>query len=223
MEEQQAAAFYDMDGTLVSTNLVHSFLFVARNEPSLPRSLFKSAVGVAKIPAFAAVDQVSRFKFNEMLYAGYAGIFKDRLLEFAEEHFEQVLKPNIFPGTYELVDNARKKGLRQVIISGSLDIMVRPLARHLGIEDIITNRLEFEDEVATGQLIKPIVAGAHKARIIQQYAQDHSIDLLESYGFSDSFSDYSMLSVVGRPAVVNPDRKLRRSAEELNWPILDLR
>lgn len=219
----QAAAFYDMDGTLVSTNLVHSYLFVAKNEPSVQRSIVKSAVGLAKIPAFAAVDSWSRFKFNEMLYAGYEGAFKDRLLEFADEHFEEVLKPNIFPGTYELVESAKKKGLKQVIISGSLDMMVAPLARHLGIDDIITNRLEFEDEVATGRLIKPIVAGAHKSRIIQQYAQDHDIDLLQSYGFSDSFSDYSMLSVVGRPAAVNPDRKLRRSAQELDWPILDLR
>lgn len=220
---KSAAAFYDMDGTLVSTNLVHSFLFFARNEPSIPRSVLKSAAGVAKIPAFVAVDAVSRFKFNEMLFAGYAGTFRDRLLEFSEEHFEQVLKPNIFPGTYELVENARRKGLRQVIISGSLDFMVTPLARHLGIDDIITNQLVFEDDVATGELVKPIVAGAHKARIIQQYAEAHDIDLLASYGFSDSISDYSMLSVVGRPAAVNPDRKLRRSAEELRWPILDLR
>lgn len=220
---KQAAAFYDMDGTLVSTNLVHSFMFVAKNEPSVQASVIKSALALAKIPAFAAVDQFSRIKFNEMLFAGYGGAYKDRLLEFAEEHFEQVLEPNIFPGTYELIDNARRKGLRQVIISGSLDIMVRPLAKHLGIDDIITNRLEFEDEVATGRLIKPIVAGAHKARIIQQYAQTHDVDLLESYGFSDSFSDYSMLSVVGRPAAVNPDGRLRRAARELDWPILDLR
>lgn len=223
MGEMQAAAFYDMDGTLVSTNLVHSFLFVAKNEPSVPRSLVKSAVAMAKVPAFAAVDTISRQKFNEMLFSGYGGAFKDRLLEFADEHFEQVLQPNIFPGAYELVESARQKGLKQVIISGSLDFMVAPLARHLGIDDMITNRLEFEDEVATGRLMKPIVAGAAKSRIIQQYAKDNSIDLLESYGFSDSFSDYSMLSVVGRPAAVNPDRRLRRSAQELDWPILDLR
>ena len=223
MGTKRAAAFYDMDGTLVSTNLVHSFLFVARNEPTVSRSLIKSATGFAKIPAFAAVDRFSRFKFNEMLFAGYAGVYKDRLLEFAEEHFDKVLQPNIFPGTYELVANAKRKGLRQVIVSGSLDFMVTPLARHLGIDDIITNQLEFEDGVATGRLMKPIVAGAHKARIIQKYAEEHQIDLLQSYGFSDSYSDYSMLAVVGWPAAVNPDRKLRRSANELDWPILDLR
>ncbi|MEL6186062.1 MAG: HAD-IB family hydrolase, partial [Myxococcota bacterium] len=65
--------------------------------------------------------------------------------------------------------------------------------------------------------------GAVKARLIQEYARSFDVDLLESYAFSDSFSDYSMLAVVGRPAAVNPDRKLRRAAAELEWPILDVR
>jgi HAD superfamily hydrolase (TIGR01490 family) len=223
MEKRLAAAFYDMDGTLVSTNLVHSFLFMASNEPSIPGSLLKTAKGIAKIPLFAAVDQFSRLAFNELLFAGYKGAFEDRLHEFAEEHFDKVLKPNIFPGSEDLVKNAKKRGLRQVIVSGSLDFMVAPLARHLGIDDMITNRLEFRDGIATGKLMKPIVVGANKARFIQEYAQKWNIDLLESYGFSDSYSDYAMLAVVGRPAVVNPDTKLRRSAEEHNWPILDVR
>ena len=220
---QRAAAFYDMDGTLVSTNLVHSYLFMSMNDVSIPRSLAKTAFGIAKIPAFMAVDQVSRMAFNEMLFAGFEGMFEDRLLEFAEDHFEKVLRPNIFPGAKELVDSGQKKGLRQVIVSGSVDFMVAPLARHLEIDDIITNRLELRNGVATGKLVKPVVAGANKARFIQEYAKKHDLDLLESYGFSDSYSDYSMLAVVGRPAAVNPDRRLRRAAAEHRWPILDVR
>lgn len=220
---QTRAAFYDMDGTIVSTNLVHSYMFLARNEATLSRSVFETVRAMAKLPAFFVADQMSRALFNEMLYAGYAGSFEDRLMELAEEHFQDVLKPNIFPGIYELVDNAKKKGLRQVIVSGSLDLLVAPLARHLEIDDVISNRLEFKDRVATGKLVKPIVAGAVKARLIQEYARAFDVDLLESYAFSDSFSDYSMLAVVGRPAAVNPDRRLRRAATELEWPILDVR
>jgi HAD superfamily hydrolase (TIGR01490 family) len=198
-------------------------MFTAANEPSIARTIVKTAAGLAKIPAFFAVDQISRVAFNKMLFAGYKGEYIDRLIEFAEEHFDKVLKPNIFPGAYELIETGRKKGLRQVIVSGSLDIMVAPLARHLGIDDMITNKLEIKNAVATGELVRPILAGATKARFIQEYAQRHDIDLLESYGFSDSFSDYPMLAVVGRPAAVNPDWKLRRSAREFNWPILDIR
>lgn len=217
------AAFYDMDGTLVSTNLVHSYVFLARNGVSVSRSVLDTVKAVSKLPAFLVADRLSRAYFNELLYAGYAGTFQDRLLELAEEHFEEVLKPNIFPGVFELVESAKKEGLRQVIVSGSLDVLVAPLARYLGIDDVITNRLELKDGVATGRLMKPVVAGAVKARIIQEYARAFDVDLLESYAYSDSYSDYAMLAVVGRPAAVNPDRRLFRAAREQEWPVLDIR
>jgi HAD superfamily hydrolase (TIGR01490 family) len=223
MGTKLAAAFYDMDGTLVSTNLVHSYLFTTWNSSTIAATVMRTAEALAKTPAFFAVDQLSRVSFNKMLFAGYKGEYLDRLLEFAEEHFEKVLKPNIFPGAYELIETGKKKGLRQVIVSGSLDFMVAPLARHLGVDDTICNRLEFRKGVATGELIRPILAGANKARFLQEYARTWGIDLLESYGFSDSYSDYPMLAVVGRPAAVNPDWRLRRSAREFNWPILDIR
>ncbi|MBI4820746.1 MAG: HAD-IB family hydrolase [Deltaproteobacteria bacterium] len=218
----RAAAFYDMDGTLVRTNLVHSYLFNAWNSPSIARTVLRTAGGIARIPAFLAVDKLDRVAFNEMLYALYDGEYEDRLLELAEDHFEEVLKPNIYPGAYELIEKAKGKGLHQVIISGSLDFVVAPLVRHLGLDDLITNKLEFRRGVATGRIVPPIVAGASKARIIQEYARRAGIDILESYGFSDSYSDYPMLAVLGRPAAVHPDRELRRAARTFDWPILDL-
>lgn len=216
------AAFYDLDGTLVRTNLVHSYLFTAWNEPSLARTVFKTLGGIARIPAFYAVDQLDRRAFNEMLFALYEGAYQDRLLEFAEEHFEKVLKPNIYPGAYGLIEASRKKGLRQVLISGNLDFMVAPLAKHFELDDLITNKLEFKKGIATGKLVPPVLVGANKARFLQEYARDHGIDLLESYGFSDSYSDYPMLAVLGRPAAVNPDRRLRLAARSFDWPVLDL-
>lgn len=221
--EKSQAAFYDMDGTLVRTNIVHSYMFLTRNEVTISRSIAKTIEGFAKLPSFLVADRLSRAFFNELLYAGYKGMYEDRLLELAEEHFEEVLRPNIYPGVYQLVENVRKIGLRQVIVSGSLDVFVAPLARHLGMDDFVCNRLELKDGVATGNLEKPIVAGAVKARLLQEYAQAFDIDLLQSYAYSDSFSDYSMLAVVGRPAAVNPDRRLRRAAQELEWPVLDVR
>ena len=217
------AAFFDMDGTIVRTNLVHSFLFMTLNQPSLPTSFKKTVEGIAKLPAFFLADRVSRTMFNEQLYAGYAGIYQDRLLSLAGEHFEEILRPNIFQGAYRLVQRAKEKGLRLVVVSGSLDIFVEPLARHLGFDEVIANRLEMRDGVATGRLVKPVVAAAAKSRLIHDYARALNIDLIESYAYSDSYSDYPMLAMVGKPAAVNPDRALRRAARELEWPILDFK
>jgi hypothetical protein len=65
-----AAAFYDLDGTLVKTNLVHALLFQARNQQGILRSVAKSALTLASIPLFIAIDTYSRNVFQEFFFIG---------------------------------------------------------------------------------------------------------------------------------------------------------
>ena len=108
-------------------------------------------------------------------------------------------------------------------MTGALDLTVEPLARHLGIDEWVTNRLEYSDGYATGRLKPPIIASATKAQWIRDYAEREGMSLSDCYGYTDSMSDLPMLSVVGHPAAVNPDMRLRNTALQHNWPILDLR
>ena len=100
---------------------------------------------------------------------------------------------------------------------------MRPLARFLGADDLIANSLQFVEGFATGKVIPPIVEGANKANRIRDYCVAHGMRLDRSHAYSDSLSDYPMLSVVGRPTAVNPDPRLRSHARAYEWPILDLR
>lgn len=221
-EPARAAAFYDVDGTLIKTNIVHAFAWYARHQPTLTGSLVKSAKTALAIPLFLVADKLSRKAFNQLFYGYYAGEPEDRLVVLAEELFEDVIKPSIYPRARDLIAESRRAGCRQVLISGGLEFTVRPLARYLGVDDFIANKLEFENGYATGHLGKPFVAGATKAAIMRDYAQRHGIDLGASYGYSDSYSDYPMLAVVGHPTAVNPDWRLRATARSYDWPVLDL-
>ena len=218
-----AAAFYDLEGTLVSTNLVHTLGFYAKNQQGLFRTFKKSASTLLSIPIFAVTDQYSRKVFNDLFFKRYKGESEDRLRFFAEELFEDVLKPAIFPGAFELIEKSRSLGLRQVVITGALDLSVGPLMKHLGIEDYVTNRLEFVNGVATGRLLPPVVAAATKASWIRTFAEREGLSLSDSYAYTDSMSDLPMLSVVGHPAAVNPDMRLRQTALHHDWPILNLK
>jgi phosphoserine phosphatase len=144
-----AAAFYDLEGTLVSTNLVHTLGFYARNQQSLLKSVRKSATTLMSIPLFAVTDAYSRKVFNDLFFKRYKGESEDRLRYFAEELYENVLKPAVFPGAYELIEKSRSLGLRQVVVTGALDWSVEPLMKHLGIKDYVANRLEFVNGLAT--------------------------------------------------------------------------
>lgn len=219
---QNSAAFYDVDGTLIRTNIVHSFAFYAARQPSLYRSAKETLRTALSIPMFLVADKISRKWFNEIFYRRYEGVSEDRLVVLAQELFEDVLKPAIYPGTRSLIEESRRAGCRQVLISGALDFTLRPLAEYLEVDDFIANHLEFSDGYATGKLGKPFVAGPTKAQIIRDYATEHDIDLSVSYAYSDSYSDVPMLAVCGRPTAVNADFRLKNTARSYDWPVIDL-
>ncbi|HEX8494869.1 MAG TPA: HAD family phosphatase [Pyrinomonadaceae bacterium] len=218
-----AAAFYDLEGTLVSTNLVHTLGFYAKNQQGLYRSFKKSASTLLSIPLFAVTDQYSRKVFNDLFFKRYKGESEDRLRFFADELFEDVLKPAIFPGAFELIEKSRSLGLRQVVVTGALELSVKPLMEYLGITDYVANRLEFVNGIATGRLLPPVMAAATKASWIRTFAEREGLSLSDSYAYTDSMSDLPMLSVVGHPAAVNPDMRLRQTALHHDWPILNLK
>jgi HAD superfamily hydrolase (TIGR01490 family) len=148
---------------------------------------------------------------------------RDRLIGLADDLFEVTLKPSIFPQAKALIDCTRELGYRNVLVTGTLDFTIRPIALHFGFDEVICNRLEFKNHVATGRVLQPLLAENEKARSIREYAAQEGLDLAQSCAFSDSSADVPMLTSVGHPVATNPTRPLRRIAQQKNWPILELR
>ena len=219
----QAASFYDLEGTLVSTNLVHTLGFYARRQQGLFTTIKKSIGTLAKLPLFGVTDLYSRNVFNELFFQSYKGESLDRLRFFSDELFEEILKPAIFPGTFELLETSKKIGQRQVVLTGALDFTIEKLMNYLEIDDYAANCLEFVNGYATGRILPPIMASATKAKWMREYAEREDINLSESYAYSDSISDLPMLSIVGHPVAVNPDFRLKQTAIQHDWAVLDLK
>lgn len=218
-----AASYFDVDGTLVTTNLVHPTLYYMLRQPTPLHSLKKLGKALVRAPLMAVAELQDRRLFNEMLFTSYEGMSEDRLLTLAEEAFIRVMKPALYPGAKDLVRSCLDRGHDVVLVSGALDFTMTPLARHLGADDLIANRMQFVGGKATGKVIPPIIEGANKADVIREYCEKHDISLMKSFAYSDSASDYAMLTAVGRPTAVNPDLRLRALARSYNWPVLDLR
>ena len=219
----QAAAFYDLEGTLVSTNLVHTLAFYAKRQQGLWQTAKASASTLVKLPFFGITDLYSRNVFNEVFFRSYEGFSQDRLRYFSDELFEEVLKPAVFDGTPELIDQGKKIGQRQIVLTGALDFTIDRLMKYLGIDDYVANRLEFVNGYATGRVLPPVMASATKAKWIREYAERENINLSESYAYSDSISDLPMLSIVGHPVAVNPDFRLKQTSLQHDWSILNLK
>ncbi|MDP9036009.1 MAG: HAD-IB family hydrolase [Myxococcota bacterium] len=216
------ASFFDVDGTLVRTNLLHPTVFYLANQPNPLRSLGALARAALGAPRMAVAEMLDRRRFNELLFAVYAGISADRLLILADEVFDSVIKRALYPGARDLVQRCRAEGHEVVLVSGALDFLMERLAKHLGATGFLANRLEIKDGYATGKLLRPIVAGPEKARLVREWAVAHALDLADCFAYSDSYSDVPMLSVVGRPCVVNPDLRLAALARTYGWPVIYL-
>lgn len=220
-----SAAYFDVDGTLVGTTLLHPTTFYLANQASVLKSARRLATAVLDGPRMFVAEQRDRRLFNEMLFSHFAGMTEDRLVLLSEEVYKKTVKPRIFPGARGLIEKCRDAEMRVVFITGSLDLTIRHLAVDLGLDpeaDIITNRLELKSGSATGKLLRPVVAGPTKARLIVDDARRHGHDLASCHGYSDSYSDVPMLSVVGHPHCINPDARLARLAKAYDWPILDI-
>ncbi len=218
----RATAWFDVDGTLVGTNLLHPMVHLLARQATPMQSAKRFGRALLAAPMLAAAELRDRRRFNELLFSHYGGMSEDRLVVLAEETFETVIAPRIFPGTPDLIAQCRRADLRVVLVTGALDLTVAPLARHLGVDGVLANRLEMKDGYATGKLLRPVVAGPTKARLIADDARAAGHDLSACHAYSDSFSDVPMLSIVGHPFCVNPDWRLRDLAKAYDWAVLNL-
>jgi len=185
-------AFFDVDGTLVSTNVVDAYAYYVFHRGTIFGTAQRLIRGLALAPIYAIAERVNRKVFNELFYRAYRGLSEDRLIELSQDLCDKVLKPAVYPGALDIIAECRKAGCK------------------------------FVEGFATGKVIPPIVEGANKANRVREYCVRHGLRLDLSHAYSDSLSDYPMLTVVGRPTVVNPDRRLRSHARAYEWPILDL-
>ncbi|MEZ5352424.1 MAG: HAD family phosphatase [Bryobacteraceae bacterium] len=217
--DARALAFYDLDGTLVSSNVVHQYLWYVRRQPSYSRL----ALLAVSSPLLKLADLFSRRLFNRIFYCQYRGLRREWLDEMAAEMFEQFLAARIYPGAAQLLAANRAEGFRNVLITGSLDFSIAPLARALGFDDVAANALEFKRGVATGRMLPPILAGREKVRAMERMCRAAGVPLSGCRAYSDDTSDLPMLEAVGHPSAANAKPGLIREAERRGWPLVDLR
>jgi HAD superfamily hydrolase (TIGR01490 family) len=147
------------------------------------------------------------------------GFRVDDLRTLVADAMEPVLKPLIYRDPLRLVERHRVQGEPVYIVSATLQEIVDELARELDFDGALGSVCEIVDGVYTGRALRPC-HGEAKAAAVRELADREGFDLSGSTAYSDSHSDLAFLEAVGNPVAVNPDRELRRIAQERGWPVL---
>jgi phosphoserine phosphatase len=102
-------------------------------------------------------------------------------------------------------------------VTGSIGALAAPLADLF--DDVVASTMHERDGVLTGYLDKPPIVDEARAAWLRQYAEEHGLNLTQSYGYGDSHSDLVWLELLGNPSAVNPDTQLSREALRRRWKI----
>jgi HAD superfamily hydrolase (TIGR01490 family) len=217
----RGAAFYDVDGTLMGLNLVHAALFMLANVGEWSGRAGGLLSFAARLPLLYMAERRDRYLLNAALFAAFKGLSRDRLEVLGEEYCERILISHLFPQATEMIEANREAGLEPILVTGSPDFIIGPLAAHLNVSSFVANRLVYSRGRATGRLHEPIMAGDAKAAWCAEYAAAQRLDLRACWGYADSYHDLAFLAAMGHPVAVNPDRKLRDIARARQWPVIN--
>ena len=146
----------------------------------------------------------------------------EQVRQIVTEALEELIQPYIYAEAAQLIAQHRSAGRDVVLVSASGEEMVGPIGEMLGVDRVIATRMKVVDGRYTGE-IDFYAAGPAKAEAVRALAAEQGYDLAESYAYSDSVTDVPLLSTVGHPTAVNPDRGLRKVAAERQWPTLEFR
>jgi HAD superfamily hydrolase (TIGR01490 family) len=214
-----AAAFFDLDRTLISGSSAFYFGIVAWRNKMIPASdLVRDAINALAFRLSGATDEKSEAVRDRILSA-VKGARQSDLISLNEEIIPKILE-GVRPEAKGLLEMHHEAGRHCYIVSASPQELVDPLASALGMDGGIGTVSEVVDGVYTGQLAGPFTYGEGKAEAIQKIAAEKGYDLRLSYSYSDSASDLPMLEMVGHPVAVNPDGPLEAVAHQRGWPIV---
>lgn len=217
-------AAFDLENTLIASNVVTSYSWMAtRRLPGRDR-LDLVARLVAEAPSLLAEDKRDRSDFLRSFYRRYEGAPVEQMRIDASDHFSQMLLTRSFPTAIRRVREHRRMGHRTVLITGALDFLVEPLQPLF--DDIICARLgtEYDPDgtlVYTGQLVDVPPTVEARADLLGEFCEREGLSLDESVAYADSSSDLPLLEAVGFPVVVNPEPHLASIARRRGWLIED--
>ncbi|HPX62214.1 MAG TPA: HAD family phosphatase [Deltaproteobacteria bacterium] len=211
-------AVFDLDGTLTADGSLEThFARFAWQQGllHLPSLLFHAAHLISKAP----FDSIEAIKRNKKYLRGMTvQAIQDASREFIRCEGHRLLAPYALP----LLQAHRSMGHINILITGSLDVLVLQLVRQfcLPLDHIFATKLAQENGKLTGRIDGPHYYGHDKTVLIKHWARERGIDLTCSFCYADSFSDITLMQMFGNPVAVRPDKSLAATADARNWHIL---
>jgi HAD superfamily hydrolase (TIGR01490 family) len=214
---QPAAAFIDVDGTLLAETTTFLFARILKRRGLIKRSFVLRAMYHGLQHRFGRLD------YGRLVAFGLRSIAQIPVIELqriAYDNFVEHVKPRLYDGVVEHLASLRRSGTAIVLVSSSPGIVIEPLGAYLGCTGMLTTPIR----IHRGRLVDtgdgPPCYGEGKLFWAQNWAEQNQIAMDETVAYADNWSDRALLERAGRAVVVHPHRKLKRLARKRGWTIV---
>lgn len=219
-----AAAFFDVDNTLIqgsslvvfALGLARRRFFSLREVVPIAWKQLKFRVSGNENAADVAAGRTQALEFIK-------GRSVEEMVALCEEIVDKSMQYKAYPGTRELAQMHLDAGQQVWLVTATPVQLAQILARRFGFTGALGTVAEVKDGKFTGRLVGDILHGPGKMHAVAALATLENLDLTRCTAYSDSANDIPMLSMVGTAVAINPDSKLRETAEDNGWLIRDYR
>jgi HAD superfamily hydrolase (TIGR01490 family) len=216
------AAFFDVDNTLIAGNTAALYIRYSRGDRAATEPFAKRIKETLLTLYYYAQYKVNWIDMDAVMVRSAAtltGRRADEFTAYCERFVVEAVLPLIYPEVPPLIAHHRAAGDSVALISASLDAVVTPVARAVGVEHALATTLEVKEGIMTGDFQRPACFGEGKVVYAERFCRDRGLDLEASHFYTDSATDLPLLERVGSPHPVNPDFFLRREAARRGWPV----
>lgn len=220
----QKLAIFDLDNTLLGGDSDHAW-----GEFLISQGLADAESHRRQNDAFYAQYKAGTLNMTEYLefaIAPVVGFSRERLHALHQRFMTEFIEPMMLPAAQTLVRTHLEAGDICLIVTATNRFVTEPIARRLGVHDLIATDLEEQDGVYTGKIAGIPCFQAGKINKLQEWLgarPEQALNLSHSIFYSDSFNDIPLLEAAGEAVAVDPDDTLRAHATNKRWPIISLR
>jgi HAD superfamily hydrolase (TIGR01490 family) len=212
---RQVAAF-DLENTLISSNVVESYSWLATRRLDPVERLRYIARTMLEAPGLLRLDRADRTDFLRHFYRRYENAPVEQIEIDARELLSQVILSKAFPDGIRRVRRHRALGHRTILITGALDFAVeglRPL-----FDEIVAAEMSIRpDGTYSGEMVSVPPTGEARAQILADFCSAEGFDLDQCVAYADSSSDLPLFEAAGFPVAVNPETRLAAIARKRGW------
>lgn len=209
-------AFFDLDKTIIDVNSTRYIALFAQKHNLL--SKFDIISGLYYSILYKA-GFLSTETLMEIMTRWLKNVEVSRLEQLFNDLGSYLVETKIRQKAKKAIDFHRSQGAKTVILSASVKSVCTPVRDYLQIDDVICTKMELNDGIYTGKVSGNYCYGEEKLLRVKDYCQQHQFTFENAWYYADSISDLSVLSAVGHPICVTPDRKLEKHARKMGWTV----